>query len=189
MFNVNEAVKDREGYIDPNIFLDEDLYRQELNKIFRKTWLYVGHESSIPKPGSYILNYMGEDEVIVIRDRNSRLRVFLNRCPHRGNKLCLFDRGTQNGFTCSFHGWSFDTEGRLRGVADSEAYADTLHPEKLGLKEVPRVSSYGGLILQAGTTKSHPWMTISEIYAGISIVCSSRTFSAASRYCRAAENT
>lgn len=146
MFNVNEAVKDREGYIDPSIFLDEDLYRQELDKIFRKTWLYVGHESSIPKPGSYILNYMGEDEVIVIRDRNSRLRVFLNRCPHRGNKLCLFDRGTQNGFTCSFHGWSFDTEGRLRGVADSEAYAGTLHPEKLGLKEVPRVSSYGGLI-------------------------------------------
>ncbi|MGY6259128.1 aromatic ring-hydroxylating oxygenase subunit alpha [Paraburkholderia caledonica] len=146
MLNLHEAVKDREGYIDPSVFTDEDLYRLEMSKIFQKTWLYVGHESSIPKAGSYILNYMGENEVIVIRDPNSRLRVFLNRCPHRGNKLCLFDQGLQKGFTCSFHGWRFDTEGRLNGVADSNSYADTLKPERLGLKEVPRVSSYGGLI-------------------------------------------
>lgn len=146
MLDIQKSVKDREGYIDQRIFTDEDVYRFEMSKIFQKTWLYVGHESSIPSPGSYILNYMGESEVIAIRDQSSRLRVFLNQCPHRGNKLCLFDRGVQNGFTCAFHGWRFDTEGRLKGVMDSDSYVGTLKPEKLGLKEVPRVSSYGGLI-------------------------------------------
>lgn len=146
MLNLDTAVRAREGYIDSGIFTDDDIYRQEMGKIFQHTWLYVGHESSIPAPGSYILNYMGEDEVIVMRDRNSRIRVFLNRCTHRGNKVCLFDRGNQKSFTCSFHGWQFNSEGSLIGLPQSESYGDSLKREEWGLKEVPRVSSYGGLI-------------------------------------------
>lgn len=146
MVNLDTAIKAQEGYIDPGIFTDEEIYRQEMKKIFQHTWLYVGHESSIPNPGSYILNYMGEDEVIVLRDRNSRIRVFLNRCPHRGNKVCFFDRGMQKSFTCTFHGWQFNTEGQLIGVPQRESYANTLNVEAWGLKEVPMVGSYGGMI-------------------------------------------
>jgi len=150
MLRLDTAIREHEGLIDPRIFCDEDVYREEMDKIFRHTWLYVGHETSIPDPGDYIVNYMGEDEVIVLRDRTGRVRVFLNRCPHRGNKVCLFDRGSQKVFTCTFHGWSFDDEGNLVGQALSrEAYGEGFEREKWGLTEVPRVSSYGGLLFAA----------------------------------------
>ncbi len=76
MLNLDKAIRDQEGYIDSRIFTDEELYRLEMEKVFQHTWLFVGHESSLPKPGDYILNKMGEDEVIVVRDRSNRVRVF-----------------------------------------------------------------------------------------------------------------
>ncbi|WP_141335658.1 SRPBCC family protein [Paenibacillus sp. tmac-D7] len=146
MLNLDKAIRDQEGYIDSRIFTDEELYRLEMEKVFQHTWLFVGHESSLPKPGDYILNKMGEDEVIVVRDRSNRVRVFLNRCTHRGNKVCLFDRGSQKSFTCTFHGWQYNIEGGLMGLPQGESYAGSLKREEWGLKEVPKVSSYGGLI-------------------------------------------
>jgi phenylpropionate dioxygenase-like ring-hydroxylating dioxygenase large terminal subunit len=147
MINVESAVREHEGLIDPRLFTDEDVYRQEMDRIFRHTWLFVGHETSIPNPGDYIKNYMGEDEVIVNRDVNGQVRVFLNRCAHRGNKVCLFDRGSQKVFTCTYHGWSYDTTGKLTGQAYArQAYGESFNREPWGLEEVPRVSSYGGLI-------------------------------------------
>lgn len=147
MIDVQEAIQGDAGLVDPRVFTDEDLYREEMTRIFHKTWLYVGHETSIPSPGDYLVNYMGEEEVIVVRDARGKIRVYRNECAHRGNKVCLFDRGNQKVFTCTFHGWSFDLDGRLTGQAFSNlAYPRDFPRERWGLIEVPRVSTYGGLI-------------------------------------------
>lgn len=147
MIDAAESV--REGRFDPKILADEELYREELDKIFRKTWLYVGHESQIANSGDYIVNHMGEEEVFVVRDASGKVRVFKNWCPHRGNKVCLFDRGNARAFTCTFHGWTFDLEGKLVGVgAGPQVYGDqeaALRRSKR-LPEVPRVGNHEGLL-------------------------------------------
>ncbi len=89
------------------------MYQRELDSIFKRSWLFVGHESMIPKPGDFRTTYMADDAVIVCRDKESRVRVLLNKCRHRGgNKVCQFDMGNANIFHCSYHGWSYDTAGR-----------------------------------------------------------------------------
>ena len=129
------------------IYSDEELYQQERERVFKRCWLFVGHDSMLPNPGDYVTNYMGEDAVIVCRDTAGKPHVFLNKCRHRGNKVCLFDRGHTPAFTCSYHGWSYNTEGKLVGVPFLEdAYLGALDKEKLGLIEAPRVESCGGLI-------------------------------------------
>jgi nitrite reductase/ring-hydroxylating ferredoxin subunit len=135
------------GLISRRIFSDEAIYQQELEHIFARCWLFLGHESLIPQPGDYLTNFMGEDSVIVCRDPRGRVRAFLNTCRHRGNRVCLFDRGNTTTFTCSYHGWSYNTEGRLTGVPFfREAYHEQLDKAQWGLAEVPRLATYGGLI-------------------------------------------
>jgi nitrite reductase/ring-hydroxylating ferredoxin subunit len=157
MLRVDEAIT--EGRVDPKVLADEGVYREELEKVFRKTWLYVGHESQIPDPGDYLINFMGEEEVFVLRDANHAIRVFKNWCPHRGNKVCLFDRGNAKAFTCTFHGWTFDLDGKLVGVgAGKQVYGDAEKALRRDttLREVAKVGTYTGLIFstwdaEAGT--------------------------------------
>ena len=137
----------QQGIIDRRIFSDEDLYRQELDRVFGKSWLFLAHEGLLPNVGDYITTYMGEDPVIVVRGVGGRVRAFLNSCPHRGNKVCLHDRGNARTFTCSYHGWSFNTDGELKGIPfHQEAYLGELEAEAWGLVEVGRVESFGGLL-------------------------------------------
>jgi phenylpropionate dioxygenase-like ring-hydroxylating dioxygenase large terminal subunit len=79
------------GIISREIFVSDEIYRQELERIFARAWLFVGHESQIPKPGDYLSSSMGEESVILCRDRAGRIRVFLNSCRHRGMKVCRYD--------------------------------------------------------------------------------------------------
>jgi phenylpropionate dioxygenase-like ring-hydroxylating dioxygenase large terminal subunit len=94
------------GIISREIFVSDEVYRQELERIFARSWLFVGHESQIPKPGDYLSSCMGEESVILCRDRSGRIRVFLNSCRHRGMKVCRYDEGNTVEFQCPYHGWS-----------------------------------------------------------------------------------
>jgi len=139
------AIDKAGGTISPDVF-SEEMYRRELERLFARTWLFVGHESLIPKPGDYFASYMGEDPVVVQRDQAGKVRVYLNRCRHRGNALCVHDRGSSKSFTCSYHGWAY-TDGALISVPlAKEAYFGELEMKKLGLIEPPKVQNYRGLI-------------------------------------------
>ena len=76
------------GRISREIFVNEEIYRQELERVFARSWLFVGHESQIPKPGDFFASSMGEESVILCRDRAGQVHVFLNSCRHRGMKVC-----------------------------------------------------------------------------------------------------
>jgi phenylpropionate dioxygenase-like ring-hydroxylating dioxygenase large terminal subunit len=101
------------GAIGREIFCDADIYAQEQERIFARSWLFVAHESQIPKPGDFVLSRMGEEAVIVTRDRQNKIHVLLNSCRHRGNLVCRYDQGNAFSFTCTFHGWSYDSEGKI----------------------------------------------------------------------------
>src|SRR4051812_11257519 len=77
--------------IDRRLFVDPGVYRLEQERIFAKCWLYLGHESTLAGNQSFFTTTMGEDPVIVVRDKTGRLRAFLNSCSHRGAKVCRAD--------------------------------------------------------------------------------------------------
>src|SRR5262249_32005272 len=93
MKNLDGLVDVDRGIISREIFVNEDIYRQEQEQIFARAWLFIGHESQIPRPGDYLVSSMGEESVILCRDRTGRIRVFLNSCRHRGMKVCRYDEG------------------------------------------------------------------------------------------------
>lgn len=72
------------GQISREIFVNETIYQQELEQVFARAWLFVGHESQIPSPGDFFVSCMGEESVIVCRDRAGDVHAFLNSCRHRG---------------------------------------------------------------------------------------------------------
>ena len=137
----------KEGWLDRRIFSDEQIYEEELYRIFARSWLFVAHESQLPKPGDFLTTHMGEDAVIVARQPDHSIKVFLNSCPHRGNKVCFADAGNTRRFVCNYHGWAFDTAGELKGMHEEYCYDEgDIDRSKHGLKQVARVGSYKGLV-------------------------------------------
>src|SRR6266571_184948 len=152
---LSELVNWREGLISPAVLFDDDIYRQEQERIFGRAWLIVGHEDMIRKPGDFVTNYMGEVPVIVTRDMGGKIHVLVNRCAHRGNQVCLFDRGNTGAFTCSYHGWSYYLDGRLLSMPmERELYRDELNKADWGLEEVPRFENFNGLLFASFDTQA-----------------------------------
>jgi len=136
----------REGRMAGKIFWDAQIYEQELEKIFARCWLFVAHESQLPDPGDYVATTMGEDEVLVVRQKDRSIKVLINACPHRGNKVCFAEAGNARGFICNYHGWSFGTDGALRGMHESGIYEQShFDKSRQGLREA-RVDRYKGLV-------------------------------------------
>jgi len=135
------------GLVSRKIFSDAAIYDREQERIFGKCWLFLAHASTLSQPGDFVTSYMGEDPVVVCRDPRGQLRAFLNSCRHRGNTVCVLERGRTMAFTCGYHGWSYSTEGKLINVPfHAEAYYGDLDRDALGLVEVPRLEVRGGLI-------------------------------------------
>jgi phenylpropionate dioxygenase-like ring-hydroxylating dioxygenase large terminal subunit len=133
-----------QGRVSPAIYFDQEVYRRELERIFAEGWVPVGHEDMVRNPGDYVTNYLGEVPVIVVRDRAGTVRVLVNKCRHRGNQVCLFDRGNVPGFTCSYHGWAYGIDGRLVGVPqEQEFYHGALEKDRWGLEEAAVVNFCG----------------------------------------------
>lgn len=135
------------GLISREVFVNKEIYQQEQEQIFARAWLFIGHESQIPNPGDYFVSCMGEESVILVRDQQQKIHVFLNTCRHRGMKVCRYDKGNTVQFTCPFHGWSYDTEGKLAGVPRfKEGYQERMDRSQWGLIEVAQLENYRGSI-------------------------------------------
>ena len=140
------ALVDRQqGMVSREIFVNPDIYAEEQERIFTRAWLFVGHESQVAKPGDFFVSSMGEESVILCRDRAGELHIFLNSCMHRGMKVCRYDEGNTPIFTCPYHGWSFATDGALVGVPFyKDAYHEELDKSQWSLIRVPRMTNYKG---------------------------------------------
>jgi phenylpropionate dioxygenase-like ring-hydroxylating dioxygenase large terminal subunit len=134
------------GLISRDIFTSREIYAQELERVFARSWLFVAHESQIPEPGDFVLGYMGEESVIVNRDQHGRVHVFLNNCRHRGMRVCRYDDGNTRKFYCPYHAWVYSDEGALIAVPKLESsYHNELDRSQWGLIEA-RSTSYHGFI-------------------------------------------
>ncbi|MDO9505476.1 aromatic ring-hydroxylating dioxygenase subunit alpha [Hydrogenophaga sp.] len=126
-------------------FTSQEVFEREREAIFDRTWLYVGHESEVPGPNSYVTRTPGGRPIIVSRDGDGKLHAFLNACTHRGNMVARERSGTARVFTCFYHAWSFDTKGQLIGLPGEDAYTAAFDKKNMGLVPV-RLESYRGML-------------------------------------------
>lgn len=155
----NGLVDTRKGIISREIFVSEEVYQEEQERVFTRAWLFVGHESQIAKPGDYFVSAMGEESVILCRDREGKVHVFLNSCRHRGMKVCRYDEGNTPVFTCPYHGWSYATDGKLVGVPFyKDAYHEKLDKSQWGLVEVAQIFNHKGTIWATWDASAPPFL-------------------------------
>lgn len=143
-----ESLEDGIGRIDRRVFLDEDLFEMEMEKIWEGTWLFLAHESQIEKPNDFLTMYMGRQPIILSRNQEGNINAFINACAHRGAALVKTRKGNSPDYTCGFHGWCFNSAGENARVHKQElgGYADSFSKENYNLTKVPKLDSYRGFI-------------------------------------------
>lgn len=135
------------GEIDRRIFSDEQIFELEMKHIFGRAWLFLCHESQIPKKGDFFEAPMGRDNVLVVRQRDGGIKALLNTCTHRGNAVCRAEEGNVKNFMCTYHGWTFGLDGELVGVPGmSSFYRDELDKAQHPLRQPAQLASYRGFV-------------------------------------------
>lgn len=152
-----KLVDHENGLIQRQIFVDPDIYKLEQERIFNRAWLFVCHESQIPNPGDFFQTYLGEAKVLVTRTRKGDVRVLINTCMHRGNTVCKADSGNASSFMCTYHGWTYDTEGKLVGIpGHKDLYGGTVDKEKFSLRTPAQVDTYRGFVFATLDAEAPP---------------------------------
>ena len=128
-----------------SLYTDPAIYEEELKKIWYGGWVYVGHESEVPAANDYVMKSIGPEPVIMTRDKAGQVHLLHNRCPHRGNRVCMQAQGNARSFTCPYHGWTFANDGELKGYPFPSGY-EGVDRRELGLGKVARVVIYRGFV-------------------------------------------
>jgi salicylate 5-hydroxylase large subunit len=106
-----------ESRVPYQVYTDEAIYRRELDRIFYSGhWCYVGLAAEIANHGDFKRTFVGEREVVMVRDADGSINVVENRCAHRGVVFCQQNFGNAKDFTCPYHQWNYDLKGNLTGV-------------------------------------------------------------------------
>jgi choline monooxygenase len=93
-------------------YTDPAVLQLERNRIFRRSWQYVGHLGDVPEAGSFFATTVGDLPVVVARDQEDEIRAFLNVCRHRGSLVCE-GSGRRTTLQCPYHAWTYGLDGRL----------------------------------------------------------------------------
>ena len=144
--------------VDGRAYTDPAVFDAELDAIFRRSWVFVGHESEVPGAGDWVARRLGREPVIMVRDRGGRVHVMANRCSHRGVLLCQEAAGSARSFSCIFHGWTYGLDGTLKGVPQPGGMCRD--KAELGLARPGQTASYRGFVFadasgQAGSLGDH----------------------------------
>ena len=130
-----------------SVYTDPQIFEIEMEKIFGRTWVFVGHESLVPNFGDYYCTTLGRQPIVLSRDEAGKLHVLYNRCGHRGAKVLSKERGNQRIFTCMYHGWGFRPDGKLAGVPMRGDFPEgVLDDPVFGMAPLPRFESYRGFV-------------------------------------------
>jgi phenylpropionate dioxygenase-like ring-hydroxylating dioxygenase large terminal subunit len=127
------------------LYTDPAIYAEELERIWYRSWVYVGHVSEIAKPNDYVRKNIGAQDVVMTRDARGEVHLLLNRCAHRGNLVCEDSSGNSSSFRCPYHGWTYRNTGDFLGAPFPQGYGGRGNLTQ-GMGRVPRVAVYEGFV-------------------------------------------
>ena len=103
-----------EGFsLEQPFYIDQDYFRLDLEMIWYRDWLFMGHDCEIPKAGNYFTVQVGDYPVVIVRGRDKVIRAFHNTCRHRGHRVCTQEKGASAKLVCPYHQWTYDLDGSL----------------------------------------------------------------------------
>jgi p-cumate 2,3-dioxygenase alpha subunit len=183
-------------------FVDHEIYEAEKEKIFDRSWLYLGHSSELPKPGDFISRSVGGRSILFTRDAKGQLRALLNTCPHRGAQVCRERKGNAKSFQCFYHGWVFGADGKLRSQPGEESYPEGFKArDTSNMQPVPRYESYRDfnfvsfdrniipLVDYLGNAREYLDVICDQTDSGMSIVAGSQEYSIRANWKLLTENS
>lgn len=132
--------------IHGKLYKDPEIFRQEMQAIFHHGWVFVGHESEVPRTGSFVSKPLGLQNVIMVRAEDGAVHVLYDRCPHRGNKVLQQSEGVARGFVCAYHSWSFGLDGSFKAMPDASGCGPDFDFRSARLAALPRVQSWRGFV-------------------------------------------
>lgn len=141
--------------VHTSLYTDAALFDEEMERIFKRTWVWVAHASELPRPNTYKTSFVGKEKVIVTRDREDKVHVLLNRCRHRAASICEKKAGKASVFVCPYHGWSYELNGNLRKVPFGDGYGDDFDRSAYPLFSL-RTESYNGMIFATFNEDAEP---------------------------------
>ena len=144
--------RDDGSRIPYEVYSSPEIYQLEQERIFRgPTWNFVALEAELTRAGDFKSTFIGDTPVVVARNDDESLSVWVNRCAHRGAMVCRAAHGNSRTHICAYHQWSYDTRGNLkgvpfrRGVNGSPGMPAAFDAKNHGLQQL-RVETYRGLI-------------------------------------------
>ena len=148
-----------------NIPYISDTFFEREKRIWRTAWLVAGREADLDEAGKYITLDLSAINVSIfaVRDGSGKLNAFYNICPHRNGRLVCDPQGQKTAITCRYHGWTFQLDGRLRGIPEQQLFPD-INKNDHALVPVS-VDTWGGFVFV--NLDSNPQYTLREYMAGL----------------------
>ncbi len=173
---------------------DPAQYARELEAIWYRDWVCVGRSEELPEAGDYLVAEVGDERIIVTRDRGGAPRAFHNTCRHRGSILCTTAHGRFAGgrITCPYHGWSYGLSGELLATPKMDLPADFRREDYalygvavdtwggylfVNLDERPSTSLAGFLGDEARNVERWPLATLESVHRDVTtLACNWKIF-------------
>lgn len=154
--------------VHKRVYTDPEIFELEMERLWRRTWLYVGHESQVPEPGNYYATTLARQPVLMIRHTDGKVHVLYNRCAHKGAMVVGDGCGKAEKLRCAYHGWTYATDGTLQHTPQPGGYEGCGfglgHPES-NLRSLARVASYRGFVfasMSPNVPDLEPWLGITK---------------------------
>jgi len=147
--------------IHRSVYIDPEIFALEMERIWGNAWIFIGHESQVPRPGDFYSTTLNHQiPVLLVRHRDGSVHVLHNRCGHKGAKLVDTRTGNVRAFRCCYHGWTFGTDGKVIKIPNEGGYENTgfCLDDPMNNMQPLRHESYRGFVF-ATLSQSMPDLT------------------------------
>ncbi|VWC57044.1 aromatic ring-hydroxylating dioxygenase subunit alpha [Burkholderia lata] len=166
----------RPDSVHKRLYTDPAIFALEMERIYGRAWIYVGHESQVKAAGDYHATRIGDQDVVMVRGADGAVHVVYNRCPHKGAKIVPDGNGCVGKFfRCPYHAWTFRHDGThlsapLRNGLQNTCF-DPKHPD-FSMRRVARVDSYRGFVFASQSTEGPDLRTfLNGVVSSIDNLC------------------
>jgi phenylpropionate dioxygenase-like ring-hydroxylating dioxygenase large terminal subunit len=161
------SLADKVMEIDVDEYTDPGQFQREKTELFRNYPQFVGPSCVVPEAGDYFAFDDTGVPILIVRQGDRSLKAFVNICSHRGAPLNECDHGkAKNGrlFSCPYHGWTYDLDGKLIGVPFGKEGFDSIDRDALGLRQLDVQEKYGMIFVMPNPDKT---FDIDEVLGGL----------------------